>query len=144
MNRLLYILIILILTLSSCTKHTEIVYESIDFRDSYWLAYEVDDKKIEEREELFIFHFTESKNLYILLFNPNNNQFETQYTFFYNDIKDNTTIIEGYFLSSLEYKEATLYYKKLDSEANNMEFKLKLSPESDDITIKMNKLKKEV
>lgn len=43
MNRLLYILIILILTLSSCTKHTEIVYESIDFRDSYWLAYEVDD-----------------------------------------------------------------------------------------------------
>ena len=39
MNRLLYILIILILTLSSCTKHTEIVYESIDFRDSYWLAY---------------------------------------------------------------------------------------------------------
>ena len=116
MNRLLYILIILILTLSSCTKHTEIVYESIDFRDSYWLAYEVDDKKIEEREELFIFHFTESKNLYILLFNPNNNQFETQYTFFYNDIKDNTTIIDGYFLSSLEYKEATLYYKKLDSE----------------------------
>lgn len=109
-----------------------------------WLAYEVDDKKIEEREELFIFHFTESKNLYILLFNPNNNQFETQYTFFYNDIKDNTTIIDGYFLSSLEYKEATLYYKKLDSEANNMEFKLKLSPESDDITIKMNKLKKEV
>ena len=69
MNRLLYILIILILTLSSCTKHTEIVYESIDFRDSYWLAYEVDDKKIEEREELFIFHFTESKNLDILLFN---------------------------------------------------------------------------
>lgn len=93
---------------------------------------------------MYIFHFTESKNLYILLFNPNNNQFETQYTFFYNDIKDNTTIIDGYFLSSLEYKEATLYYKKLDSEANNMEFKLKLSPESDDITIKMNKLKKEV
>ena len=70
-------------------------------------------------------------------------QFETQYTFFYNDIKDNTTIIDGYFLSSLEYKEAILYYKKLDSDANNMEFKLKLSPESDDITIKMNKLKKE-
>lgn len=46
MNRLLYILIILILTLSSCTKHTEIVYESIDFRDSYWLAYQKESKKL--------------------------------------------------------------------------------------------------
>lgn len=143
MNRLHYILITLLLTLSSCVKHTETFYETIDFRNSYWLAYEVDGKKIGEEKDPFIFNFTEYKNLNILLLNPDNNKFETKYTFSYTDIKDNTAIIGGYFLSSYEYKEATLYYKKLDSEANNIEFKFRLSPYSEEHIIKMSKLKEE-
>lgn len=63
MNRLHYILITLLLTLSSCVKHTETFYETIDFRNSYWLAYEVDGKKIGEEKDPFIFNFTEYKNL---------------------------------------------------------------------------------
>lgn len=142
MNRLHYILTTLLLVLSSCVKHTEIFYEAIDFKNSYWLAYEVDGKKIGEIEP-FIFYFTENKYLNILLHNPDNNNFETQYTFFYTDVKDNNAIIGGYFLSSYEYKEATLYYKKLDSEANDIEFKFRLSPYSEEHIIKMSKLKEE-
>lgn len=143
MKQLHYILITLFLALSSCVKHTDIIYETIDFRNSYWLAYEVDGKKIGEEKEPFIFNFTENKNLNILLLNPDNNKFETKYTFSYTDTKDNTAIIGGYFLSSYEYKEATLYYKKLDSEINNIEFKFRLSPYSEEHIIKMNKLKEE-
>ena len=91
----------------------------------------------------FIFYFTENKNLNILLPNPEINQFETKYTFSYTDVKDDTKIIDGYFLSSYEYKEATLYYKKLDSEANNIEFKFRLSPYSEEHIIKMSKLEEE-
>ena len=120
MNRLHYILTTLLLVLSSCVKHTEI-----------------------GEIEPFIFYFTENKYLNILLHNPDNNKFETQYTFFYTDVKDNNAIIGGYFLSSYEYKEATLYYKKLDSEANDIEFKFRLSPYSEEHIIKMSKLKEE-
>ena len=41
-------MIIIQQTLSSCVKHTEIFYEAIDFKNSYWLAYEVDGKKLEK------------------------------------------------------------------------------------------------
>ena len=143
MNRLHCTLITLLLLLGSCVKHTDIIYETIDFTNSYWLAYEVDGKNIGEEKEPFIFNFTENKNLNILLLNPDNNKFETKYTFSYTDTKDNTAIIGGYFLFSYEYEEATLYYKQLDSEANNIEFKFRLSPYSEEHIIKMSKLKEE-
>lgn len=142
MNRLHCILTVSLFLLCSCVKHTEIIYDAIDFRNSYWLAYEVNGKKIGEIEP-FIFYFTENKNLNILLLNPETEQYEAKYTFAYTDIKYNTAIIDGYFLSSYEYKEATLYYKKLDSDANNMEFKFRLSPYSEEYIIKTSKLKEE-
>lgn len=61
MKQLHYILITLFLALSGCVKHTDIIYETIDFRNSYWLAYEVDGKKIGEEKEPFIFNFTEKQ-----------------------------------------------------------------------------------
>ena len=135
-----YILILAaIIALCSCVKHTEIAYESLT--DSIWMAYEVDNKELSENEQ-FMFHFTTSEYLKILLKNQDNNVFEPKYSFFYSEVKNDALIIDGYYLSSYEFRDAVLYYKKLNSSKNKIEFRLQLSPDSDYINIKMKKLEK--
>ena len=141
MKRLLPFFTALVIILSSCSKHTEIISESIDLTDSYWKAYEINNKEL-SKEDQFMFYFTKSQDLKILFLNVNNNKYEPKYTFYYSDFKGNSAIYDGYFLSSPDYKEAIIHYTKLDSNAKKMEFKLRLFPDSDYIIIKMNRLEK--
>ena len=130
------------IALCSCEKHIEITEESIDLTGSVWMAYEVDNKELSEDEQ-FMFYFLKSQSLQILFLNPKNNKYEPQYSFYYSEFKNNdSVIINGYFLTSDECKEAILHYKTLDSANKKMEFKLRLFPDSDYIIIKMNKLEK--
>ena len=139
MKKHFIIFVVLITTLCSCVKHTEISYESLT--DSIWMAYEVDNKELSENEQ-FMFHFTTSEYLKILFKNPDNNVFESKYSFFYSEVKNDALIIDGYYLSSYEFRDAVLYYKKLDSSKNKIELRLQLTPDSDFINIKMKKLEK--
>lgn len=142
MKKYFLIFAVLITALCSCVKHTEITFESIDLTDSFWMAYEVDNKEL-SKDELFMFYFSKSQSLEILFLNPDNNRYEPQYSFYYSEFNNNDSyIIDGYFLSSKEFKDAILHYKKLDSNNNKIEFKLRLSPDSDYIIIKMNRLEK--
>lgn len=142
MKRIFPLLVILITTLCSCEKHIEITDESIDLTGSVWMAYEIDNKVLSQNEQ-FMFYFLKSQTLQILFLNPQNNKYEPQYSFYYSEFKNNdSVIINGYFLTSDECKEAILHYKTLDSANKKMEFKLRLFPDSDYIIIKMNKLEK--
>ena len=138
-----YILIIAaIIALCSCEKHIEITDESIDLTGSVWMAYDVDNKEL-SKDEQFMFYFLKSQTLQILFLNPQNNKYEPKYSFYYSEFKNNdSVIINGYFLTSNECKEAIIHYKTLDSTNKKMEFKLRLFPDSDYIIIKMNKLEK--
>ena len=141
MKKHFIIFVVLITTLCSCVKHTEITYESIDLTDSFWMAYKVDNKEL-SKDELFMFYFSKSQSLEILYLNPDNNRYEPKYSFYYSDFSNNSSyIVEGYYLQSKKFNEGLLHYKKLGS-INNMEFKIRLTPESDFITIKMNRLEK--
>lgn len=142
MKKLFLPLVILITTLCSCVKHTEVTIESIDLTGSVWMAYEVNNKEL-SKDEQFMFYFLKSQTLQILFLNPQNNKYEPQYSFYYSEFKNNdSVIINGYFLTSDECKEAIIHYETLDSTNKKMEFKLRLFPESDYIIIKMNKLEK--
>ena len=142
MKKYFLILAAITIALCSCEKHIEITEESIDLTGSIWMAYEVDNKELSEDEQ-FMFYFLKSQSLQILFLNPKNNKYEPQYSFYYSDFKNNdSVIINGYFLTSDECKEAILHYKTLDSANKKMEFKLRLFPDSDYIIIKMNKLEK--
>ena len=137
-----YILIITaIIALCSCEKHIEITDESIDLTGSVWMAYEIDNKVLSQNEQ-FMFYFLKSQTLQILFLNPQNNKYEPQYSFYYSEFKDNSVIVNGYFLTSDECKEAIIHYETLDSTNKKMEFKLRLFPDSDYIILKMNKLEK--
>ena len=137
-----YILIIAaIIALCSCEKHIEITDESIDLTGSVWMAYEIDNKVLSQNEQ-FMFYFLKSQTLQILFLNPQNNKYEPQYSFYYSEFKDNSVIVNGYFLTSDECKEAIIHYKPLDSTNKKMDFKLRLFPNSDYININMNKLEK--
>ncbi len=142
MKKYFLILAAITIALCSCEKHIEITEESIDLTGSVWMAYEVDNKELSEDEQ-FMFYFLKSQSLQILFLNPKNNKYEPQYSFYYSEFKNNdSVIINGYFLTSDECKEAILHYKTLDSANKKMEFKLRLFPDSDYIIIKMNKLEK--
>jgi hypothetical protein len=142
MKKYFLILAAITIALCSCEKHIEIIEESIDLTGSVWMAYEVDNKELSEDEQ-FMFYFLKSQSLQILFLNPKNNKYEPQYSFYYSEFKNNdSVIINGYFLTSDECKEAILHYKTLDSANKKMEFKLRLFPDSDYIIIKMNKLEK--
>lgn len=141
MKKIFPLLVILITTLCSCEKHTEITDESIDLTGSVWMAYEIDNKVLSQGEQ-FMFYFLKSQTLQILFLNSQNNKHEPQYSFYYSEFKDNSVIVNGYFLTSDECKEAIIHYKPLDSTNKKMEFKLRLFPNSDYINIKMNKLEK--
>lgn len=141
MKKVFLPLVILITTLCGCVKHTEVTIESIDLTGSVWMAYEVDNKEL-SKDEQFMFYFLKSQTLQILFLNPQNNKYEPQYSFYYSEFNDNSVIVNGYFLTSDECKEAILHYKTLDSANKKMEFKLRLFPDSDYIIIKMNKLEK--
>ena len=142
MKKYFLILAAITIALCSCEKHIEITEESIDLTGSIWMAYEVDNKELSEDEQ-FMFYFLKSQSLQILFLNPKNNKYEPQYSFYYSEFKNNdSVIINGYFLTSDECKEAILHYKTLDSANKKMEFKLRLFPDSDYIIIKMNKLEK--
>lgn len=142
MKKYFLILAATTIALCSCEKHIEITEESIDLTGSVWMAYEVDNKELSEDEQ-FMFYFLKSQSLQILFLNPKNNKYEPQYSFYYSEFKNNdSVIINGYFLTSDECKEAILHYKTLDSANKKMEFKLRLFPDSDYIIIKMNKLEK--
>ena len=138
-----YILIIAaIIALCSCEKHIEITDESIDLTGSVWMAYEIDNKVLSQNEQ-FMFYFLKSQTLQILFLNPKNNKYEPQYSFYYSEFKNNdSVIINGYFLTSDECKDAILHYNSLDSANKKMEFRLRLFPDSDYIIIKMNRLEK--
>ena len=138
-----YILIIAaIIALCSCEKHIEITDESIDLTGSVWMAYEIDNKVLSLNEQ-FMFYFLKSQNLQILFLNPQNNKYEPKYSFYYSEFKNNdSVIINGYFLTSDECKDAILHYNSLDSANKKMEFRLRLFPDSDYIIIKMNRLEK--
>lgn len=138
-----YILIIAaIIALCSCEKHIEITDESIDLTGSVWMAYEIDNKVLSLNEQ-FMFYFLKSQTLQILFLNPQNNKYEPQYSFYYSEFKNNdSVIINGYFLTSDECKDAILHYNSLDSANKKMEFRLRLFPDSDYIIIKMNRLEK--
>ena len=138
-----YILIIAaIIALCSCEKHIEITDESIDLTGSVWMAYEIDNKLLSQNEQ-FMFYFLKSQTLQILFLNPKNNKYEPQYSFYYSEFKNNdSVIINGYFLTSDECKDAILHYNSLDSANKKMEFRLRLFPDSDYIIIKMNRLEK--
>ena len=138
-----YILIIAaIIALCSCEKHIEITDESIDLTGSVWMAYEIDNKVLSQNEQ-FMFYFLKSQTLQILFQNPQNNKYEPQYSFYYSEFKNNdSVIINGYFLTSDECKDAILHYNSLDSANKKMEFRLRLFPDSDYIIIKMNRLEK--
>ena len=106
-----------------------------------WMAYEVDNKEL-SKDEQFMFYFLKSQTLQILFLNPQN-KYEPKYSFYYSEFKNNdSVIINGYFLTSNECKEAIIHYETLDSTNKKMEFKLRLFPDSDYIIIKMNKLEK--
>lgn len=139
MKKRILFLVSLVIALNSCVKHTEITYESL--RDTMWMAYEIDNKELSESEQ-FMFYFTTSEYLKILFKNPENNDYEPKYSFYYSEVKDDALIIDGYYLSSYEYRDAVLYYKKLDSSNKKMEFRLKLSPDSEYINIRMKRLEK--
>ena len=140
MKKSILFLVTLLITFSSCVKHTEITYPSLI--DTIWMAYEVNNKELSEDEQ-FMFNFNQNQSLQILFRNPNNNRFEPYYSFSYSVFKDDDSgIMSGYFLTSKECKEAFMHYKALDSENKKMEFKLRLFPDSDYIIIKMNKLEK--
>ena len=140
MKKSILFLVTLLITFSSCVKHTEITYPSLT--DTIWMAYEVNNKELSEDEQ-FMFNFNKNQNLQILFRNPNNNKYERQYSFYYSEFKNNdTAIMSGYFLTSKECKEAFMHYKALDSENKRMVFELKLFPDSDYIIIKMKKLEK--
>lgn len=142
MKRIFPLLVILITTLCSCEKHIEITDESIDLTGSVWMANEINNKVLSQDEQ-FMFYFLKSQSLQILFLNPKNNKYEPRYSFYYSEFKNNdSVIINGYFLTSDECKEAILHYKTLDSANKKMEFKLRLFPDSDYIIIKMNKLEK--
>ena len=141
MKKVFLPLVILITTLCGCVKHTEVTIDSIDLTGSVWMAYEVDNKEL-SKDEQFMFYFLKSQTLQILFLNPQNNKYEPQYSFYYSEFNDNSVIVNGYFLTSDECKEAILHYKTLDSANKKMEFKLRLFPDSDYIIIKMNKLEK--
>lgn len=138
-----YILIIAaIIALCSCEKHIEITDESIDLTGSVWMAYEIDNKVLSQNEQ-FMFYFLKSQTLQILFLNPQNNKYEPKYSFYYSEFKNNdSVIINGYFLTSDECKDAILHYNSLDSANKKMEFRLRLFPDSDYIIIKMNRLEK--
>lgn len=137
-----YILIIAaIIALCSCEKHIEITDESIDLTGSVWMAYEIDNKVLSLNEQ-FMFYFLKSQTLQILFLNPQNNKYEPLYSFYYSEFKDNSVIVNGYFLTSDECKDAILHYNSLDSANKKMEFRLRLFPDSDYIIIKMNRLEK--
>lgn len=137
-----YILIIAaIIALCSCEKHIEITDESIDLTGSVWMAYEIDNKVLSQNEQ-FMFYFLKSQTLQILFLNPQNNKYEPLYSFYYSEFKDNSVIVNGYFLTSDECKDAILHYNSLDSANKKMEFRLRLFPDSDYIIIKMNRLEK--
>lgn len=138
-----YILIIAaIIALCSCEKHIEITDEPIDLTGSVWMAYEIDNKVLSQNEQ-FMFYFLKSQTLQILFLNPKNNKYEPQYSFYYSEFKNNdSVIINGYFLTSDECKDAILHYNSLDSANKKMEFRLRLFPDSDYIIIKMNRLEK--
>ena len=138
-----YILIIAaIIALCSCEKHIEITDESIDLTGSVWMAYEIDNKVLSLNEQ-FMFYFLKSQTLQILFLNPQNNKYEPLYSFYYSEFKNNdSVIINGYFLTSDECKDAILHYNSLDSANKKMEFRLRLFPDSDYIIIKMNRLEK--
>ena len=140
MKKSILFLVTLLITFSSCVKHTEITYPSLI--DTIWMAYEVNNKELSEDEQ-FMFNFNQNQSLQILFRNPNNNRFEPYYSFSYSVFKDDdSAIMSGYFLTSKACKEAFMHYKALDSENKKMEFKLRLFPDSDYIIIKMNKLEK--
>lgn len=141
MKKLFTLLTILTIALYSCEKHIEITDESIDLTGSVWMAYEIDNKVLSQDEQ-FMFYFLKSQTLQILFLNPQNNKYEPQYSFYYSEFKDNSVIVNGYFLTSDECKNAILHYKKLDSVNKEMEFKLRLFPDSDYIIIKMKRLEK--
>lgn len=141
MKKVFLSLVILITTLCGCVKHTEVTIESIDLTGSVWMAYEVDNKEL-SKDEQFMFYFLKSQTLQILFLNPQNNKYEPQYSFYYSEFNDNSVIVNGYFLTSDECKEAIIHYEALDSTNKKMEFKLRLFPDSDYIIIKMNKLEK--
>ena len=142
MKRIFPLLVILITTLCSCEKHIEITDESIDLTGSVWMAYEIDNKVLNQGEQ-FMFYFLKSQTLQILFLNPQNNKYEPKYSFYYSEFKNNdSVIINGYFLTSDECKDAILHYNSLDSANKKMEFRLRLFPDSDYIIIKMNRLEK--
>lgn len=141
MKKVFLPLVILITTLCGCVKHTEVTIESIDLTGSVWMAYEVDNKEL-SKDEQFMFYFLKSQTLQILFLNPQKNKYEPQYSFYYSEFNDNSVIVNGYFLTSDECKEAIIHYEALDSTNKKMEFKLRLFPDSDYIIIKMNKLEK--
>lgn len=141
MKKVFLPLVILITTLCGCVKHTEVTIESIDLTGSVWMAYEVDNKEL-SKDEQFMFYFLKSQTLQILFLNPQNNKYEPQYSFYYSKFNDNSVIVNGYFLTSDECKEAIIHYEALDSTNKKMEFKLRLFPDSNYIIIKMNKLEK--
>ena len=141
MKRIFPLLVILITTLCSCEKHIEITDESIDLTGSVWMAYEIDNKVLSLNEQ-FMFYFLKSQTLQILFLNPQNNKYEPLYSFYYSEFKDNSVIVNGYFLTSDECKDAILHYNSLDSANKKMEFRLRLFPDSDYIIIKMNRLEK--
>ena len=91
MKRLFTFITALVIILSSCSKHTEIISESIDLIDSYWKAYEINNKEL-SKEDQFMFYFTKSQDLKILFLNVNNNKYEPKYTFYYSDFKGNSAI----------------------------------------------------
>ena len=142
MKRIFPLLVILITTLCSCEKHIEITDESIDLTGSVWMANEINNKVLSQDEQ-FMFYFLKSQTLQILFLNPRNNKYEPHYSFYYSEFKNNdSVIINGYFLTSDECKEAILHYNSLDSENKKMVFRLRLFPNSDYIIIKMNRLEK--
>ena len=142
MKKYFLILAAITIALCSCEKHIEITDESIDLTGSVWMANEINNKELSEDEQ-FMFYFLKNQSLQILFLNPKNNKYEPQYSFYYSEFKNNdSVIINGYFLTSDECKEAILHYNSLDSENKKMEFRLRLFPNSDYIIIKMNRLEK--
>ena len=140
MKKIFSFLIVFTAVLSSCVKHTEITYDSFDLTESFWMAYEVDNKELSQ-DEKFMFYFSRTQSLKILFLNPNNNIYEPKYSFYYSKLGDNNSaIVNGYFLTSKEFEDAILHYKKLNSSDNSMEFNLRLSPDSNYTNIKMKRL----
>ena len=120
MKKLFPLLVIFITTLCSCVKHTEITIDSIDLTGSVWMAYEVNNREL-SKDEQFMFYFLKSQNLQILFLNPQNNKYEPKYSFYYSEFKNNdSVIINGYFLTSDECKDANLHYNSLDSANKKM------------------------